>query len=233
VFGLDPYVLLLHLPGILIGLTIHEFMHAWTALKLGDDTAQRAGRVSLNPLAHLEPLGTIMLLFGPIGWAKPVPVNPSNFKHETGRRDDILVSGAGIAVNFTLAVALALLARVLVWKGYMPDTPSAIGGRAMTNILWGMLGWAVFLNFGLAIFNLIPLFPLDGSHILKDLLPLNAAIRYSESRRYQPLLLGGLILFCWLSKSSFLAWPVAKLIDLIAGSQAADHLILNMWSGKA
>ncbi len=232
-FGLDPYELLLRAPVVLFSLTIHEFMHGWTAWKCGDDTALDAGRLTLNPLAHLDPLGTIMLFVGPIGWAKPVPVVFANLKYETRRRDEILISGAGVAANLMIALVLALVARVLVSQGYAPVMPALAGGRETANLLWGFLGWAVFLNFGLAIFNLLPLFPLDGSHIMRNLLPLNAAITYTNYRQYQPLILLGLVLANWFLPINFLSWPVFHLMDLIGGTETANNLLWNMWAGKA
>lgn len=214
--------LLLRLPVVLFSLTIHEFMHAWTAYKCGDDTAYRMGRVTLNPLAHLDPIGTLCLFIGPIGWAKPVPVNRANFNYETAKRDDILVSGAGVATNFTVALVLVLVLRGLVWQHWFPETSL---GRA----LYGMMGWGIVLNFGLAIFNLLPFHPLDGSHILQNLLPLNAAIRFYERRQTGMILLGALLLINWLVLPGFLWWPSFRLTEVFAGETGASLLYDGMW----
>jgi Zn-dependent protease len=175
--------MLLRAPVVLFALTIHEFMHAWTAWKCGDDTALRLGRVSLNPLRHLDPIGTLCLFFAPIGWAKPVPVNPYNY--ENPKRDEILVSGAGVAANFVMGVVCALVLRVF-------------GGQILAvaevgHILFIMLLYGCLLNFGLAVFNLLPIFPLDGSHILKELLPGELAVRFGQVSRYGIFLLVGFI----------------------------------------
>jgi len=206
--GFDLEGLLLRLPVVLFALTVHEFMHGWVAHKCGDDTALRAGRLTFNPLAHLDPLGTLCLMFAPIGWAKPVPVNPSNFAYETRRRDEILVSGAGIAANFGMAIVVALAARLLIWAGVEPRSDVA-------HIIWAMMGMAVLVNFGLAIFNLLPIPPLDGSHILQNLLPLNLAIRYGNLRQYGAMLLMGFVLLNWFTH--ILTYPIVLLSWLFAG----------------
>jgi len=198
--------LILRLPVVLFSLTLHEFMHGWTASKCGDDTAQRAGRLTLNPLPHLDPIGTLCLMFAPIGWAKPVPVNPANYRHR--RRDEILVSGAGVAANFGLAVALALVVRLLVWQGIWPtEGPAAV--------VWEMLIVGISINFALAVFNLLPIPPLDGSHILENLLPPAAAIRYAEMRRYGMYLLVGVVIAN--QYTHFLGWPILGLMRLATG----------------
>src|ERR1017187_7127092 len=148
--------------GLVILLTFHEFGHAWVALKCGDDTARLQGRVSLNPLVHIDPIGTVLLplimLFTPvgrflIGWAKPVPVNPNNLRHP--RSDDILVTMAGPAMNLVLAVALVALTRVGLLVHLEP----------MANVCWQFASLSLLLCF----FNLIPIPPLDGSHVLRNL----------------------------------------------------------------
>jgi Zn-dependent protease len=221
-FNLDPAELALRLPVIFFALTIHEFMHAWTAWKCGDDTALLQGRVSLNPLVHLDLFGTICLIFAPIGWAKPVPVNPHNYRNP--RRDDILVSGAGIAANFTAGVVFALLFRV-----FRHDFSSlgTIGIPVATMIFLSSL-----INFGLFIFNLLPIFPLDGSHILKNLLPASAGQRLAEFQRIGPFLLLGLVVGDYVFANglvirdhvfaephgySLLGYPINALFDFFAG----------------
>jgi Zn-dependent protease len=150
--------------GLIILLTFHEFGHAWTALKCGDDTAKLQGRVSLNPIVHIDPIGTIllplMMIFLPfgvsrfiIGWAKPVPVNPYNLRHP--KRDDILVTMAGPAMNLVLAVVLVALVRV----GLMVHL------EQMADVCLQFASLSLLLCF----FNLIPIPPLDGSHVLRIL----------------------------------------------------------------
>lgn len=175
----DIQGLVLRLPVILFSLTIHEFMHAWAAWKCGDDTARLEGRMTLNPLAHLDLMGTMMLMIAPIGWAKPVPVNPMNYRRP--RRDDILVSGAGIAANFTMGILCALVLRF--FGSQIAQLPQ------FGKIVNVMVLYACLINFGLGVFNLVPIFPLDGSHILQNLLPLNAAVRFAAMNRYGPIAL--------------------------------------------
>jgi Zn-dependent protease len=222
--GFDITDILLRAPVVLFSLTIHEFMHAWVAWKCGDDTALRLGRVSLNPLRHLDPLGTICLFFAPIGWAKPVPVNPNNY--ENPKRDEILVSGAGVAANLTLGIVCALVLRLF--------GGTIIALDEVGKILFLMLMYGCLLNFGLAVFNLLPIFPLDGSHILKELLPRELAMRFGELSRYGIFLLIGVILlnrsvhfsFLGYSGVSPLSVPLVALMQVFAGPW-----ITGIWFG--
>lgn len=213
---LDIRELVLRLPVVLFSLTIHEFMHAWTAWKCGDDTAYRQGRVSLNPLVHLDLIGTLCLMFAPIGWAKPVPVNPYNFGRP--RRDDILVSGAGVAANLTVAVVLSLVLRLLLAQRELLSNQVGV-------IVFLMLFQAVLVNFSLFAFNLLPIPPLDGSHILRELLPARAAIQFSQIGRYGIFILVALVLMDRNVHFSFLGYqgitpldvPLVLLMEVFAG----------------
>lgn len=152
----DPRELALLLPAIILGLTFHEFAHGWMADRLGDRTARDLGRLTLNPIPHIDPLGLIMLFLVKFGWAKPVPVNPYNFRGDM-RRGMLLVSLAGPATNILLAVASAILLGLLV------DFRIPYFVEIMKNM--------ILINVVLGIFNLIPIPPLDGSKILAGLLP--------------------------------------------------------------
>ncbi|QSO53396.1 site-2 protease family protein [Alicyclobacillus curvatus] len=159
---------------VLIGLVIHEFAHAVTADVLGDKTAKMAGRVTLNPLAHLDPLGLIMILFAPIGWAKPTPVNASKLRHP--RSGMILVALAGPISNLLISIiCLTILALVY---------PVSTGGF-LAQLLW----WGGIVNLFLFVFNLIPIQPLDGSRVVASLLPYRLLVKYRKLDIYGPFIL--------------------------------------------
>ncbi|MGQ4808339.1 hypothetical protein NKDENANG_01721 [Candidatus Entotheonellaceae bacterium PAL068K] len=194
----DPLFLIPFIPVLLIALTLHEFAHAWSAVYFGDPTPRLAGRLTLDPLKHLDPLGTLFLFIMHFGWAKPVPVNPVNFTHP---RADLVVSLAGIIANLAQAVLYAL-----AWHMLQNLFPDALG-RGLTTFLW--LG--VMINLSLALFNLLPIAPLDGSHVVKNLLPLNQAYRFSLfSQRYGAAVLFGLLIIGYVSDFS----PLSLLIGV-------------------
>ncbi len=156
----DPMILLISAPPLLLSLVIHEFAHARTALAFGDPTAKHMGRLTLNPLAHLDPIGTLAIIFVGFGWARPVPVNPVNL--EPRRVGDIMVSLAGPASNFMLALIAAGLGRLLL-SDWMPEISGKFP-KAMEDLLFRVMA----VNVLLCAFNMIPLFPLDGHHILRE-----------------------------------------------------------------
>ena len=163
------------LAGVLVAsLTIHEFAHAWSADKLGDPTPRHQGRLTLNPLAHLDPLGTVALLVIGFGWGKPVQFDPYNLKEPV--RDAAIIALAGPAVNLITALLLAIA---------LPFLPAVAS----------IISLSLFYNVMLAIFNLVPVAPLDGSKILLALLPKNVAYEYeSFMQRYGTLVLVGLLM---------------------------------------
>ena len=175
--------LLIIAPGFIAGLTLHEFSHALAASRLGDPTARSAGRLTLNPLAHLDLFGTIALVFVGFGWAKPVPVNPSHLRFP--RRDMALIALAGPVANVLLAAAISLALRFVVFPRIAPELVST----PLTMVLIQ----AVWINIILAVFNLIPIPPLDGSRILAGVVPESWNYGYEHVERYGPMVLIGLI----------------------------------------
>ena len=180
--------LLLVAPPILIALTFHEFAHAYAAYRYGDDTAKQLGRLSLNPLRHLDPLGTIMIFLVHFGWAKPVPVNPYRLKNP--RKDMLWISAAGPLANIILALASGLMLRFLL---AIKGTPDAHAGTAMELFVF-MVIMSLQINLALAIFNILPIAPLDGSKILSGLLPASFSKFIGALERYGPFVLIGLII---------------------------------------
>ena len=168
--GFDLLGLLLTIPGVLVAITFHEYAHAFAADKLGDDTARTQGRLSLNPLAHLDPIGVIMLIFAHIGWGKPVQINPNNFTRKMSiTTAEAIVSIAGPIMNFILAILFTIIFYLLQIFAYDFALTVQTG-----NIIMTMIQYAIVVNIGLGVFNLIPLPPLDGSKILMAFLPYNA-----------------------------------------------------------
>jgi len=171
--------LLFTIPGVLIAITFHEFAHAWAADKLGDDTPRLEGRLTLNPMSHLDPVGSIMLLFAGFGWGKPVNVNPRNYNRDISmEKADALVSVAGPIMNFILAIILTLIYCATYKFGSIELLSSNVIGIIMTMIMY-----AIAINVGLGVFNLIPLPPLDGSKVIKPILPYNAKVWFENNER--------------------------------------------------
>jgi len=178
---------------LLLSLTVHEMAHAWTADRLGDPTARLLGRVSFNPIVHADPIGTVlfpliaMVTGAPlIGWAKPVPVNVRQLRHH--RRDYVLVAAAGPASNLVFAIVAAFALAAL------PISPVVLDEANISAPLASFLSRAVELNVLLAVFNMLPIPPLDGGNVLSGLLPLRFASLFNQIRPYGFILLYALIL---------------------------------------
>jgi Zn-dependent protease len=207
--------LLLIAPPILIALTFHECAHAYAAYRYGDDTAKQLGRLSLNPLRHLDPLGTIMIFLVHFGWAKPVPVNPYRLRNP--RKDMLWISAAGPLANMLLALASGLLLRFLFAMGGTPDHHT---GTAMGLFIF-MVVMSLQINLALAVFNILPIAPLDGSKILAGLLPVGFGKFIRVLERYGPFILIGLIIIGRVTEVSILGgliWPFVDFFsNLFAG----------------
>ncbi len=182
------------LPPLLLALTLHELAHGYVALRFGDQTARWAGRLTLNPIRHMDPVGTLFILFGMItrapviGWAKPVPVNPHNLRRP--HTDMIWVALAGPAMNLLLAAASAFALQRFPHPRWYADSPLALG---IAIPLFEMLKASLLINVGLAIFNLLPIPPLDGARVLSGILPRRQAITFSQLEPYGFIIL--LVLF--------------------------------------
>lgn len=206
IIGRIPYVILL-----LLSLTVHEFAHAWSAWKLGDDTASLQGRMTLNPFAHVEPIGTLVLpLVGiPFGWAKPVPVNPARFNRGVTMGGGMAITAVAGPISNVL-VALAAAVGLRLTHRYLPAPP---------EVLLMILYYFLNVNVGLAIFNLIPLPPLDGSRIVAWLMPYRMRDAWHRLEQISPALLLGVIYFGRDLISGpvlFFSGLLVKLVHLIA-----------------
>lgn len=184
-------LLLCYVVVILLSLTVHEMSHAFAAYRLGDETAKKQGRLTLNPLAHLDPTGFLMLLLLGFGYAKPVPIDTRYFKKP--KRDIALTSLAGPGSNLLLAVVFGVL------LGFA-NSPVINGAGNMLYVLSWSLEAGIVVNVGLALFNLIPIPPLDGSNVLAVLLPPNKAAQYLKIRYYTRYIFLGVIALSWLAR---------------------------------
>jgi len=175
-------LMIIRIPAILIALTIHELSHGYVAKVLGDDTAERKGRLTLNPIAHIDPFGALMLLFGPFGWAKPVPVNPMNFTNPI--EGMAFVAVAGPLSNIILAAVTGLFFRF---------------GIGEMNSMFAVFLYILFMiNIGIAVFNLLPVYPLDGSRILLAFLKGDKRVHYVKAMRVVPKIFLGMIVAEWI-----------------------------------
>jgi Zn-dependent protease len=206
--NIDPIAVVVSFGVLLLSLTIHEAAHAWTADKLGDPTARALGRVSLNPLVHIDWIGTVLLplvaMFSRlplIGWAKPVPVMLRNLRHP--RRDFMIVAAAGPISNLLQAVVYALLFHAVAGAAD-PDAP---------GLLPGVLRLGVYINLLLAFFNLIPVPPLDGGNVMLGLLPPRLAVMYAQTRQFGFIILYALMLTG--AASAFITPPTQFIMTIL------------------
>jgi Zn-dependent protease len=203
-FGSTIQEMIVNIPVVLFAITVHEYAHGRIALFLGDPTAKMAGRLTFNPISHLDPIGAICLYLFHFGWAKPVPINPRYFKNP--RTGNLWVSLAGPAANFGTAFLAGMLIR------YFPF---------QSRLYLGILVSMIFLNIALGLFNLLPIPPLDGSHVLETFLPYKALQQYREIARYAPIILLGVFLADRFLRtgiiSGLLSYPVLYIASLFSG----------------
>ncbi len=200
-FNLERLVLLA--PVFLLAITVHEFSHGYIAYRLGDPTAKMAGRLTFNPLAHLDLFGTLAIIFIGFGWAKPVPVDPRNFANP--RKDNLWVALAGPVSNFITAFVFGLIFRL-----FSP----LLAGSQVGEIILMMIYLAVWINLILTIFNLLPIPPLDGFHILEGLVSTETYVKMQPFVRYGPMILIGLILLSSFGGFHFFAIVFGPFVQL-------------------
>jgi Zn-dependent protease len=199
---------------LLVAITVHEFSHAAVAYSLGDLTAKRLGRLSLNPIRHLDPMGTIMLLMVGFGWGKPVPVNPYNLRNGS-RRGMSIVSAAGPVANLVTAAIFALPIRIGLVSWHSPFIFRGLQDQGPGSLLADLLGFVIFFNIILAIFNLIPLFPLDGSKVAIGFLPPRLANTFARWEASGPAILLGIIMLDWVTDLNLLWGVLRPLVNMV------------------
>ena len=182
--NLDPATLIARLIVLVITFTIHEFAHAWTATQFGDETPRQNGRLTLNPLSHLDPMGSLLLLLVGFGWAKPVPINP----YVLNRRTPAAVMWVSLAGPFS-NLLMAILAAVPFRMGLVSITAGLTTTRAILPNLSQIMVQFILINLLLCLFNLIPLAPLDGEKIIDYFLPPRLAKVFEDIRPYGPIIL--------------------------------------------
>ena len=202
---MELLALLLTLPGVIVAITFHEFAHAFVADKLGDDTPRRQGRLNLNPLSHIDPVGFFMLIFAHFGWGKPVEINPANFNRKRSMSaQEALVALAGPVMNLIIAIVLTIILFAIT-----TFTPTFI--LSTTGMLIGLtLQMAISVNIGLGVFNIIPLPPLDGSKILMHFLPYNAKTWFENNAQIF------YIVFIVLWVTNLISYIISPVINIVS-----------------
>ena len=198
----DLNTIIIMLPVVLFSISIHEFCHAYAAKLLGDRTAEMLGRLTINPLKHIDPVGTLMLLFAGFGWAKPVPVNSRSFKHP--RRDMVIVSIAGIVGNLITAFVFSRIMR------FIPLSMFSVLGNAGIRFF----SYMIMINISLAAFNLLPIPPLDGSKILYGFIPFKWLRFYYMLEQYGFIILLVLVLTRTIGT---ILWPIISFFNILVG----------------
>ena len=210
--------IILTLPAVIIAITIHEFSHAKAADMLGDRTPRSQGRLTLNPLSHLDPMGFILLMFAHVGWGKPVEINPNNFTSNKSKSTcEAIVSLAGPLSNFILAFVLILIVRLI--SIFVP----IFGDNFYGSIILLLTEITITVNIGLGVFNLIPLPPLDGEKIFKSILPYRAT-EWLDRNSY---MLNMIFIVLWISGA--LSYVVTPLIGIIESGMINLVYILTSW----
>ena len=219
-FNLDPSSFIARIIVLVIAFTFHEFAHAWTADRFGDDTPRRNGRLTLNPLAHLDPLGSLMLLIARFGWAKPVPVNPYVLQRSAPSAL-MWVSLAGPFSNCIMAILAAIPFRVGLASIYDAQYAAFVRGPSLLPTLEQVLWEFIVINLVLMLFNLIPLAPLDGDKILDYFLPASMSRTLETIRPYGPMILMAMLFVGPMVGLDVIGWvierPLYLLMNLLVG----------------
>lgn len=212
---------IIFIPVILFSLTIHEYAHAYIAYKLGDDTAKNQGRLTLNPLVHLDPFGTLLLIIAHFGWAKPVPVDPRNFKNP--KKDMLYVAIAGPISNILTAVVCVVLLKYLLTTYVSVDVLPSYFEPVLVALVW-----LIFIGVVLAVFNMLPIPPLDGSRVMYGILPESLAKKYRSVETYGILLLFALFIFGGNILGYIINYPVLLFIKLCNFSSPELSIIFSV-----
>lgn len=202
-------ITLLTLPGVILAMAFHEFAHALAADRLGDPTPRNQGRLTLDPLKHIDPVGIFLLIFAHIGWGKPVQINPNNFSKVSREKGETIVSLAGPLANFILAFILMIIFYLIAI--FIPGTGilASMTGINIMNVIITIIYYAIIVNIGLGVFNLIPIPPLDGSKIFLKILPYKAQRWIDEHMQMIQLIF--LLLFI----TNILSYITAPIIQII------------------
>ena len=201
-------IFLFKTPIFLISLSVHEFSHGFAAYFLGDDTAKRAGRLTLNPVAHIDIFGLIMLFIAHFGWAKPVPINPYNFRDF--KRDTAITAAAGPISNFLIAILFAVILKI-----YTNFNPEVLFGTGSSLLVFILLLFTVFINLALGIFNLLPIPPMDGSKILGGFLSDAAYAKYTAKEHQGMRILMLVFLISFVFRINIIGPIILPPIDLL------------------
>ena len=200
---------------LVVAITIHEFSHTFVANGLGDSTAKNQGRLSLNPIKHLDPVGTVMILMAGFGWGKPVPVNPHRLAH--GSMGTTLVAAAGHLSNLMVAFLLAVPIKlgILEFTGLQFYSMRDLVNGGSLDLLSALVTLIIILNLFLAVFNLIPLSPLDGSRVLEGFVPREKSASYVRLQQYGPVVLIAVIMIDYMSSFSILGTLMGPVVELL------------------
>jgi Zn-dependent protease len=193
------------IPAILIGFTVHEFFHAFAAYKLGDTTAKSQGRLTLNPIKHIDLIGFVFIIFAGFGWAKPVQFSPQNLKNP--KRDRGFIALAGPVSNFVLGIIFVLICKLMIF--YPPEIANS-SFISIYQILFQLCINSAYINFGLAIFNMLPIPPLDGSHVFFSGLNLSYETEMKITRIGMPLLF---IIIILQNSTNITILPIGQIVD--------------------